>query len=150
MTSEQILIHYPEIYNLAGARDNILNTYRQQAYAAIRRRSGHGDPTLGKTLRLLQLADAAAAISATGRWIEEELHPADRPLLLQVWRGLGWSTIARRGGVTVSATITTWTSMITNLTTYINQCAGHACAPVGDVFVRSLNKYPRARLYQKE
>ena len=131
--AEYLLLNYPslsaELYN---RQQTILQRYRQRAFSGGSRYTGrYSDPTGSKAVRLLEAEEEGRHILLVGQWINTELRPRDRPLLINRWRRHNWPDIARRQGVDAWECIIAWNIMIIRLADYLKACAGHACGVVG-------------------
>lgn len=78
---------------------------------------GHSDPTGDKALRLVDLSDLIDKLKKIRQWIDQELHPEDRALLVAMWRvGVyGWRVVARELRWEVQTCVLRWESLLTSL-----------------------------------
>lgn len=69
--------------------------------AGRRVEGAHSDPTMMRALRLLEARELQEQLALVRRWVDCELRPEDRPLVLAVWRvgWLGWRTVGRELGL---------------------------------------------------
>lgn len=121
--AERLLRGYPMLYNyIAGRREDIIHGYRQGCFGSIRSSGGVCDPVLSKVVRLDDLSRIVATGRLVRRWIDYELQPEDRPVLLAVWRGAKLDEGRWRHR---------WETMTDNLAGYMSQSASTVCGPGG-------------------
>ena len=119
----RLLSGYPMLYNyVTGRREDIIHGYRQGCFGSIRSSGGVSDPVLSKVVRLDELSRAVLVGRLVRRWIDYELQPEDRPVLLAVWRGAKLDEGRWRHR---------WETMTDNLAGYMSQSVLTACGPVG-------------------
>lgn len=143
-----LLRYYPILFEwLENSREDIFHGYRQTAYVGGNRGSGHSDPTARKAERLLKLQHIEGLLAGVGEWINNDLEPYDRPVLIEFWRlrhlGLHW--VARSLNMEAWRCKARWDIMTKSLMNYLkkNQSAGHAFALPGGAFVGGPpNTYP--------
>lgn len=151
ITAAELLRRYPELYNLADARNDILLSYRQGALAGGERfKSGYSDPTCSKVSRLLDLSDIRETMAAVGRWIDDELPADNRQLLLNVWSGDSWPRIAQKEGATLFVVMLVWDTLTSNLEDFLRRCVGPACVAGGHACADGPNKSPRGQVLRAE
>ncbi|CVK17542.1 hypothetical protein [Sporomusa sphaeroides] len=135
--AEYLLLNYPSLSaQLHNEQQNILQRYRQTAFACgIGHSYSYSDSTGSKAVKLVMLEEEYRSTILISRWIDTELRPRDRPLLINRWRRLDWMAISRRSGVDAWTCITAWNLMIMQLTEYLKAYAGHASGAAGVVSV---------------
>lgn len=135
--AEYLLLNYPSLSaQLHNEQQNILQRYRQTAFACgIGHSYSYSDSTGSKAVKLVMLEGEYRNTILISKWIDTELRPRDRPLLISRWRRLDWLEISRRLGVDAWACITAWNMMAMQLTEYLKAYAGHASGAAGVVSV---------------
>ena len=131
------LMNYPSLTQAAhNRRDDILNQGRQEAFTGGIKPSGHSDPTAKKGILLADGNELEVILRQAYEWINNELSPHDRPLLLAVWRlgKYGWYYTAKDQGREVWQCRYRWENMTAALAAYLNQSAGLVPGQVGNVF----------------
>lgn len=116
------LANYPALCeNLESQRENIIEGYRQSAVAGGRGGSLHSDPTARKAILLLELSDLITILRLVRQWIDCELIPNRRPLLLSVWRlgKYGWQHVAKERCMGVVQCQEWWQQLTESLLTYL-------------------------------
>lgn len=125
--AEKLLRNYPALTAyVSGRRLDILSNY--SAYTRSTE-TNHADPTGNRVVKILELSKLERALKITAKWLDNELFPDNRSLLLDVWRGYPWRFIARREGWQC---METWNQMTTSLANYMNRSAGPASGQDGD------------------
>ncbi len=133
-----LLYNFPALMEqIELRRENILEGCRQSAVAGGRKGSGHSDPTIKKALLLIEDSEMVKTLSLVRQWIDEELPPVARPLLLSVWRvgKYGWSWVAKDQDEGVKACRDGWESLVENMLSFLitrRLFAGTVSAPAGD------------------
>lgn len=128
-----------QVYN---RRDDIINQYRQEAFAGGNRQSGHSDPTAKKAILLADGLAVEDILYNVRLWIDTQLSPRDRPLLISVWRSrdYGWSYVGRELNTEVWRCQARWHTITIQMAAYLNQSAGPACAQPGTACVGILTR----------
>lgn len=122
---ENLLRFYPAHWRIWQARKEVING----AYSA-EAGLGRGYLRTDRAAILMVMLDKHySMLQVVGAWIDQELQPEDRPLLLDVWRRCDWRMITRKNGGTLWANQERWNQMIAGLIQYV----GTACAAAGTV-----------------
>jgi len=98
-TWEHILLNLPTIWNgVQYAEEQALVGNLASSMQPYRRSVGTvSDPTGNRAMGLAEARDMLARLEKVRQWIDSALPPADRALLINVWRYhyLGWPWVAR-------------------------------------------------------
>jgi hypothetical protein len=119
-----LLLNYPALSEwLENRRKDILQGSRQGVFAGGNRGSGHSDPTARKAVLLLEDRHIRDMLEQVSQWIDTGLEPADRPLLLMLWRlkTAGWYLVAKCLGWEVLQCRGRWETMTNNLTDHLSK-----------------------------
>ena len=97
--AEQLLAEFPVIFQgLANQRINILHSGRKNCDVTSSRRStgAHSDPTAARALTLVKIDTSVQLLVLIRKWLDYELKPQDRVLVICTWRRLSWETISKK------------------------------------------------------
>lgn len=140
------LAHFPVLTReVRNRRDDIINQCRQEAFAGGTRGSGHSDPTANKAILLADGSVLEDILCGVRAWIDADLPPQDRPLLIAVWRSrnYGWFYVSRELKREVRRCQARWSILTSHLAVHLNQYAGTASAAPGAACVTGQKKtYP--------
>lgn len=128
------LYNFPGLSEAAAEkRADILEQGRQGAFAGGFRGGGTPDPTAYRAILLADGSELERILSQVGQWINFEMPPKDRPLLLAAWRlgRFGWHWVAKDLKVEVWQCRFQWDKLTAGLAAYLNQSAGTAPAHPG-------------------
>lgn len=95
--AKYLLENFPGLWAKAqGEVEDIIEGCGHRELSGIQGAGGHSDPTGNRAARLAEAHDLTIILEKVRQWIDKELPPGDRPLLLAVWRyPFGWYWIAR-------------------------------------------------------
>lgn len=118
------LRYYPQYWTLwQNLREMVLEAY-------VPSTAMYGSNILPHAAYYRQPAAAAVALVAIddryrlwqiiGRFINTELSPQERPLLIDVWRRVSWPALARKHGGHSDAVLERWEAITARLSLYVS------------------------------
>jgi hypothetical protein len=137
------LANFPNLTRQAqDRREDILNLYRQEAFAGGNKQSGHSDQTASRGILLADGSEIENILNSIKKWIDLEMSPGDRALLIAVWRSrhCGWHYVSKETRLEVWTCYSKWITLTKQLAAYLNQSAGPAPAHPGLASVNSRMK----------
>ena len=142
---ELFLLNYPAMTDyLVNLRESILHGGRTFTFSRSGYTGSYSDTTAKRAVRLVEISTLEKVLSLIGQWIENELQPKCRPVLIDRWRGYTWPVIAKRRGVMIWKIISDWEAMIIGLTKYLMHFVGTACDLAGTVSASGLIRRMKA------
>lgn len=117
---EYLLANFPGLWEMVhGQVEDIIEGGSAGDFTTTGRYSGgtHGDPTGKRAIHLYEINNLAGELWKVRSWIDTQLPPGDRPLLVAAWRAgpLGWRWVARELRTGVAECIDRWSHLCNNL-----------------------------------
>lgn len=109
-------------------------------FDSVGRGSGTNDPTARRGIAYAEAREELQRLALVRPWIDERLPPADRPLLIDVWRyhKYGWRWVAKHVGLEAIECRERWDKLTGQLNGWMNSrkvSAGTACGRAGPAYV---------------
>lgn len=127
-----LLLHFPELTEQARhLADDALHGNRGRDLSQPQRRSEGqvSDSTMKRGLQLAEALTLSDHLARVRQWIDTEMPPGDRELLLTTWRTHQygeWKLVAKELGRDLTECLDWWNAMISDLAQWLNQSAGAA------------------------
>lgn len=119
-----LLRYYPSLWNQIRSREeDTLEGGAHGDYSGSGRvpLGVHSDPTTARALALAEVSTLAGKLEQVREWIDTQLYPGDRSLLLEVWRSreLSWRWTARQLSLGVSECLERWSKLVEQLSEWL-------------------------------
>lgn len=123
--AEYLLQNFPGLwYQVNEDIEDTFGCGSHEVYVEIGRGHGsHSDPTARRAAKLYDANILTGDLARVRQWIDTQLPPEDRHLLLAVWRAgnLGWFWVARELRSEVVECIYRWNRLCTNLQEFLDR-----------------------------